>query len=525
MVTVPLAVMLYDCAFRVESWRDLLGSEDRFRARRRLYIGLWASTAIAAAAIIAGARGESVSLHGRITWGQYGLSQGWAVAHYLRLVVWPDALTYDYGQAPVLGSRAVRGLVLVTALVVGSLAAWTRPRLRWLGFCGVWFFLLLLPSSSIIPIQTEVAAERRVYLALAGLIVAACVGGALLGLRLARTLPRLNTRVILVGAPLIIAAVLAVLAVRRSAMYTSPEALWSDAAHHVPWNARAFDNLAAAELRETPPRIAAAMSLLTRATAVDSTYVPAVNRLATIALSQDRLPDARALLARSLRIAPHDSAATADLGHVLLAMGQPDSALPYLTSVTQRSPTSSSLVDLGNGYLAAGRLGLAAQTMRRALALDGSRVDAMAGLGSALVEQDSGPIAIPLLEHVVRQDANDAFSRAVLGVAYAQAGRASDAAAAESLAMSTSPGDEAVYVFAGRALLRVGQAATAARLFEEALRLSPTDLHAATRLAMARAALGDRTGAARLLREVLRVAPEYAFARRVADSLAAVARP
>ena len=37
-------------------------------------------------------------------------------------------------------------------------------------FLGAWFFLILAPSSSVLPIVTEVAAEHRMYLPLAAVI-------------------------------------------------------------------------------------------------------------------------------------------------------------------------------------------------------------------------------------------------------------------------------------------------------------------------------------------------------------------
>jgi tetratricopeptide (TPR) repeat protein len=53
-----------------------------------------------------------------------------------------------------------------------------RPRRRSsfgrvLGFLGAWFFITLAPTSSIIPIATEVGAERRMYLPLMALVVLA----------------------------------------------------------------------------------------------------------------------------------------------------------------------------------------------------------------------------------------------------------------------------------------------------------------------------------------------------------------
>ena len=45
-----------------------------------------------------------------------------------------------------------------------------------LGFLGAWFFLILAPTSSVLPMSVEVAAERRMYLPLAAVVVLAVTG-------------------------------------------------------------------------------------------------------------------------------------------------------------------------------------------------------------------------------------------------------------------------------------------------------------------------------------------------------------
>ncbi|HEX7938043.1 MAG TPA: hypothetical protein VF483_03565, partial [Gemmatimonadaceae bacterium] len=172
MVTAPVMVVLYDLAFRSDSWRTL--SADR--TRRWFYAALFATTLIVAASIALGARDRSVGFSLGVSWLDYALTQCWAIAHYLRLIVWPVGLNFDYGDQPITGLLWVPGAVLLAAKLGGTVLAWMKPRLRWLGFAGAWFLLLLVPSSSVIPIRTEIAAERRVYLASAAVILVVVVG-------------------------------------------------------------------------------------------------------------------------------------------------------------------------------------------------------------------------------------------------------------------------------------------------------------------------------------------------------------
>ena len=118
------------------------------------------------------ARARSVGFHLGLPWYEYLYSQAWAIAHYLRLFIWPDQLTLDYGSAPIRGLGGVPGFILLFVFGVVTVAAWTRAnRWGWVAFLGTLFFFLLAPSSSFVPIATEIAAERRIYLALAAVIV------------------------------------------------------------------------------------------------------------------------------------------------------------------------------------------------------------------------------------------------------------------------------------------------------------------------------------------------------------------
>jgi hypothetical protein len=96
----------------------------------------------------------------------------------LYLAVWPRSLVLNYGWPRVVTIKDVWPGALATA---ASAACATIALMRWpkVGFFGAWFFITLAPASSVVPIATEVGAERRMYLPLAGLVVLAVVGAAM----------------------------------------------------------------------------------------------------------------------------------------------------------------------------------------------------------------------------------------------------------------------------------------------------------------------------------------------------------
>ena len=163
MVTAPVMVVLYDRVFMFESFRAA------FRARRGLYAGL-AATWLVLAALMASTPRTSVGFATGTSAWVYLLNQAELVARYLWLTIWPRSLVLDYGlpRALTVGDVVVPGAIVV-ALIVATVAAFRYAPM--LGFLGAWFFVTLAPTSSVVPIATEVGAERRIYVALAAVAI------------------------------------------------------------------------------------------------------------------------------------------------------------------------------------------------------------------------------------------------------------------------------------------------------------------------------------------------------------------
>jgi tetratricopeptide (TPR) repeat protein len=266
------------------------------------------------------------------------------------------------------------------------------------------------------------------------------------------------------------------------------------------------------ELRANPPQIAVADSILHRAMAVDSGFVPAWVRSATIAMSQNRLADAAALLERALRLHPGDASATEKYGRVLLAERRTDLALPYVRQFAEFSPSGESLTTLGLTYLMTRQLDSAIAVLERASRRDSMRVDARRYLASALVEQERGREAIPYIQQAIRLDPSSGITFGLLGVAYAQAGLFDEAARAAGEAVAKAGSNPVVFVLAGRALQSAGYFGDAAKYLERAVRLAPNDPQAVTRLGMAHASLGDAAVATQMFKRALALAPGYPLA-------------
>ena len=169
MVTAPVVVALFDRVFVFGSFRDAL------RSRRGLYAGLAAAWLVLAALMSSGPRSAVGGLSTGISPWTYLLNQTQLIAHYLRLTFWPRGLVVFYGwPAPLTLREVLPYAVLIALLLASTIAALVRAPA--LGFLGAWFFITLAPTSSVVPIATEVGAERRMYLPLLAVIVLVVVG-------------------------------------------------------------------------------------------------------------------------------------------------------------------------------------------------------------------------------------------------------------------------------------------------------------------------------------------------------------
>jgi protein O-mannosyl-transferase len=241
MVAAPLVVWIYDRAFVAGSFRAAL------RSRRGYYCALAASWILLGALVLGThGRGGTAGLGNGVSSGSYLVTQARAVAHYLRLCVYPSPLVFYYGEGLVTDPLSV---VPQSLLLVGLLAATVAALRRspGLGFLGATFFLILAPSSSFVPVVTETVAEHRMYLALIPLVVAVVLAvHRLFGLR--------GLLVVPVAALCLGAATFA-----RNEAYGSALGLWGATVRDDPGNPWAHNNLGC-ELDRVPGRAQDAMA-------------------------------------------------------------------------------------------------------------------------------------------------------------------------------------------------------------------------------------------------------------------------
>ncbi len=430
--TAPIIVLLYDRTFVAGSFRAA------WRSRRSFYLLLGSSWILLAALVATtGSRGGTAGFGGDMAWQAYALTQVRAIAHYLRLSVWPSPLVFYYGAK--LGGTAA-GLA-ASVIVVGSLAAGTLVllvRRAPLGFVGAFFFAVLAPSSSVIPISTETMAEHRMYLSLAA--VTAVGAGIVFWLA-----GRLRGRAGWLAGPAACAAIAVACGIatsHRNADYAADEALWRDTVGKMPENPVAHNNLGYALLGRGDA--AAAETQCREALRLNPAYAKAHANLADILVREGRASEALQEYGRALQLVPNDAETRNNIALALAAAGRTDEAIAHYREAIRLKPYLPEVHNnLGLAFEGTGRVSEAIAEYRSALELRPDYAEAEYNWGNTLA--DAGQLA-GALEHLDRALLlRPGFSGAQnnRGIALARLGRYSEARAAFEAALSLRPDDAA----------------------------------------------------------------------------------
>lgn len=470
MVTAPVLVLALDRAFAAGSVREA------WRQRRGYYLGLAGTWLVLGALLLSagGGRSEGAGFGLGVSSWDYLLTQCRALVLYLQLAVWPHPLVLDYGTAVVRDWREVapQGLLVLALLGLTAWAWWRRPVL---GFAGVAFFVILAPSSSVVPLVGQTIAEHRMYLPLATVLALAVVG-------LHAALGRWTWWV---GAA--VAAGLCGLTVARNRDYRSEFMLWADVVQKYPQNARGQFNYAN-ELAKQPGGRAASLGHYREAVRLKPNYPEAHYNFANeLAREPGREAEAIAHYEAALRDSPGYVEAHNNLGALLAR--QPDRRAEAMAHYEAALRFRPDFVDahFNLGLLLAQQPGGSAAAVTHYEAVLRIRPDYPEAHYNLAVELEKDPArraeAIAHYEAAVRLRPDFALAHCNLGTALAAVpGRLDEAIAHFQQAVQLVP----TYVLARNnlalALARSGRFPEAAAQLEASLAVDPDQPEMARRL-------------------------------------------
>jgi protein O-mannosyl-transferase len=471
MVTAPIAMVIVERAIVFPSFKDA------FAARWKFYASLGATWVVLIALAWSAPRADSVGLSLGVAPWTYLLNQAEILTHYLRTAVWPMRLVFAYGEPRAIALRDVLAeSLLIVSLLALSVWVWrVRPKF---GQLGILFFLILAPTSSLVPIATEVGAERRMYLPLAALVVLVAVSIRVLWARLdGRRRSPATGRVVAVATVTLLCVALGFLTVRRNAEYASAEVLWRSVLDRWP-SAVAHRNLATV-LRNAGRREEAVQHL--RATLADH---PEARYLIGLELFEmERHSESLTELTRFLEtsaVAGSDVEANARLviGRSLAALGRSAEAVQQLARVAADRPTSAAQLALADVLLGRQEFEPALKAYRQYVAASPRRAGAWTNLGIAALATGHVTEAIDAFQRAVELEGPSTRSHINLATALAEGGRIAEATDHAAQAAQLAPADEKARDLYGRLLAGQRRYAEAAREFEAVLRTNPRNSEA-----------------------------------------------
>ena len=502
MVTAPVLVLFYDRAFASGSFRAALANRRWYYASLMatwLLLGVlmhrWPPTAV------------SVGFQAGVSWMTYALTELRVVTDYVKLAFWPHPLVFDYGSEILAnGPLEVMTYALVITLVLIAVAlVWRRSPMA--GFVGCWFFLILAPTSTVVPIAGQPMAESRMYLPLAAVVVIVTLLGYALGQR--RVFVALGVMVVGLGA----------LTARRNHDYRSEVSIWEDTVARQPQSSRGHGNFGVA-LEAMPGRLPDAIAHYETALRLRPNYAEAHYNLANaLATMPGRLPDAIAHYEASLRLKPDVAEVQNNLGIALAKMpGRMAGAIAHYEAALRLKPTyAEAHYNLAIALAEIpGRLPEAIANYEEALRLKPTYAEAHSNLAKAIAGMPGRiPEAIAHNEEALRLKPNCAEAHYNLAnIFVGMPGRLTDAIAHYEEAVRLNPNLAEVHNNLGAALAKVpGRSREAIPCYEQALRLNPDYAEAHYNLANALAKIpGQLPAAITHYEEALRLKPDYAEA-------------
>jgi len=420
MVTAPVAVWVFDSTL-------LAGGPIRaLRRRPWLYAGLVSTWLVLwCVGIVKGVLdpnrvpGTVGFSNPHVSWWSYLLTEPSVLLRYVQLSFWPvgQCLDYSLPLTKHLADAAPLGLIVIALLAFTIVALVKR---RPIGVAGAWFFIVLAPTSSFIPIQ-DVIYEHRMYLPLASLAVLFVFGcHRLLYADAGAEGATFRQRYAKLGVVVLVVAVcLGIATGRRNRLYADALAMWQDVVAKRPDNARAHYALGL-ELQRAG-RKPEAYREYERALELNPSLARPYNNLAVARLEQGRPAEAIALFRRGIELKPDFPEALANLGLALMELGRWDEAENALRRALQYQPNSGqAYYGLGRVYGERGDFDRAIASFEQATRLLPEQSKPWVWLGKSLAMVGRFPEAARAFEKALELNPGDATAAELLQRARAQ---------------------------------------------------------------------------------------------------------
>ena len=462
-ITLPLMILLYEfCFFKTKknfNWKYLLPF-----LLTILIIPITMYLTKNIHAINSGDLRNAMQGTTKVSATEYLFTQFRVIVTYIRLIFLPvnQNLDYDYPiSQSILELPTFFSLLFLAAILYLGKRLFSKYKL--LSFAIFWFFLSLLPESSLFPIN-DVIFEHRLYLPLVGYcIFLVCGMYYLFGKKTVTTMVIALTMII---------ACNSVLAYQRNKVWIDEMTLLNDILQKSPNKARPHNNRGNSYMKIA--KFDLALLDLNKAIELDPDYVePRVNR-GLIYDYQGKLTEALSDYNKAVEIDPHFVGAYDNRGDVYNKLGNFTQAIADYSKAIELDPAfAAAYNNRGNVYNKQGNFSQALSDFNKAIELNPKLVEAYGGRGLTYAGGGNFTQAMLDLNKAIELNPNNADSYYSRGLTNARHGDSNQAISDFTKAIELKPKNAEAYNNRGFMYVKQGNLAQALSDYNMAIESNP----------------------------------------------------
>ncbi|MBY0110178.1 MAG: tetratricopeptide repeat protein [Candidatus Babeliaceae bacterium] len=515
----PLLVLLVDWFFVAQGkWRSL---SERWWLHASLFIGIFGmyiyflkpeyfTTILGLKMELGNNMGNMLTdkVGEKITPIWYFISQFKVILHYIGIFFWPFTMSVDYDWVLVDSFFAVD--CLLPFLILVGLAAYTLYRLSKnkidaISFAIIWYFIAILPRSSIIP-STELVADYKTYLASFGLFFLWAYAVAYYFDRVEKYFHINHSGVHWVLLTIFLIPFGYALH-ERNKVWRTAEEFWLNILQNAPGKARAYNNYgvslcAKQKNEEAIPYFKKAMEMdkvysdphnniavaygclgkldeaikaLENSVRICPVQPEAYNNMASFYLQKNELSKSEELLKIALRLRPHYGKAHFNLGRTFLLMGKKDQAWNCFKTACLKADfdTIDSFVWYAGVSLELKKFDDALLGYRKMLELNPKNRDAISGMVNTYLIKGEPEKALPYFRQLLQLFPNQADLQFKYGEALIATQDYQNALVVFKKILENNPGFVPGYVKVAGCLYKLGNKQEAYDVLEKFLAQNP----------------------------------------------------
>jgi len=359
-----------------------------------------------------------------------------AITNYLRLLFLPFGLHMEYGVNlfSLFDPKAAIGAVILFSLLS---YAFVKRRVNNLFFFSVfWFFITLLPSSNLYPINAYMA-EHWLYAPSIGFfLVLAQRFSSMYRTKELKTF----TVVLMVG----LLTFYSYLTVRQNEYWWEPIAFYERTLRYEPKSSRTYNNLGL--IYSNIGKKEEAITLYKKAIEINPNNVKAYSNLGVAYNAVGKNKEAIALYEKMIEIKLSRAYAYNNLGLVYISMGRKEEAMASLKKAIEINPSfQEGYNNLGNIYLGLSKNDEAIALYKKAIEINPNNVTAYNNLGKTFVAIGKLEEAMAAFKKAVEINPDDAETYNNLGKTYLAIGKIGGAIASYKRALKINPNNAMVH--------------------------------------------------------------------------------